>query len=304
MSNIYLHGTRILVFEGRHQTILNPTRNFSYIANDFLSIVVCIPLEERKREVDCVTWSFPNLWVLLRFGNIQKVCFKSRELSHTHDFKWFFVRRTHEYMEVSKVMGSLEVQERISCTHTLAWSSLKNPWYMEFLKRTRGVILSPSSDTPRREPTRTWRYSCSHQKNGGPNLLRVALLALVSSLDGWEHVRVCLKRIYGGSHIFKWYFLNCGFSWGLGTCEGVSRESRRTHTFRWSALKRNHECRFLPYSITLSPFYQGKQEHLCRSLSQSTLFLHNFHKLWNIGNYQIYILLLITLSTYAGIIVQ
>ncbi len=51
MSNICLHGTRILVFEGRHQTILNPTRYFSYIANDFLSIVVCIPLEERKREV-------------------------------------------------------------------------------------------------------------------------------------------------------------------------------------------------------------------------------------------------------------
>jgi hypothetical protein len=37
----------------------------------------------------------------------------SREFSHTHDFKPFSVRRTHEYMEVSKGMGSLEVQEHM-----------------------------------------------------------------------------------------------------------------------------------------------------------------------------------------------
>jgi hypothetical protein len=233
MSNICLHGTRILVFEGRHQTILNPTRYFSYIANDFLSIVVCIPLEERKREVDCVTWSFPNLWVLLRFGNIQKVCFKSRELSHTHGFKWFFVRRTHEYMKVSKVMDSLEVQEHMSVylkTPDVALTPLRDPpsrthgtW--SSWKELGGVILSPLSDTPRRESTRTWRYSCSHQKNGGPNLLWVALLALLSSLDGWVHVRVCHKRIYGGSHILKWYFLNLWILLRVGTCEGVSQEN-------------------------------------------------------------------------------
>lgn len=217
------------------------------------------------------TWRFPKSWVLLRFKNA-----------------WGCTSK------------------HLSSTHTLACSSLKNPWYMEFLKRTGGgFILSPSSDTPRREPTRTWRYSCSHQKNGGPNLLRVALLALVSTLDGWEHVSVCLKRIYGGSHILKWYFLNLWILLRVGNMWGcVSRESSRSHTLRWSSLKRNHKCRILPYSIPLSPFYQGQQEHLCRSLSQSTLFLHNFHKLWSIGNYQIYILLLITLSTYAGIIFQ
>ncbi len=55
MSNICLHGTRILVFEGRHQTIPNPTRYFSYIANDFLSIVVCIlrDLPQGKTPASC-----------------------------------------------------------------------------------------------------------------------------------------------------------------------------------------------------------------------------------------------------------
>jgi hypothetical protein len=196
--------------------------------------------------------------------------------------------------------------KHLSSTRTLEWSSLKNPWvHRVHEKNWGGVILTPLSDTPWREPTRTWRYSCPRQKNGGPNLLRVILLALVSSLDGWERVRVCLKRIYGGTHILKWYFLNLWILLRVGNMWGcVSIESSRPHTLRWSSLKRNHECRILPYSIPHFPFYQGKKEHLCRSLSQSILFLHNFHKLWNFGNYQIYILLLITLSTYAGIIFQ
>jgi hypothetical protein len=69
----------------------------------------------------------------------------------------------HEYMEVSKVMGSLEVQERMRVylktpelrSHPCV-ILLQEPMVHGVVEKNwGGVILSPSSYTPRREPTRT-----------------------------------------------------------------------------------------------------------------------------------------------------
>lgn len=265
-------------------------------------------MEERKREVDGGTWSFPNLWVLLRFENMWGCAW--RELSHTHDFKWFSIKRTHEYMEVSKVTGSLEVQERMRvCLKTPELDS--HPW----------VILP-------QETMSTWS---SWEELGG-SYSRLWVILPEENPQGHGGSHALAKRME--AQIFcEWYLLNLrvllmvgnmwgyasresmevltsssdtswtrGFSWGLGTCEGVSQENLVILTHLGDPLSRNHKS--VGSFPTAFPFFQGKKEHLCRSLSQSTLILHNFHNLWNFGNYQIYILLLITLSTYAGIIFQ
>jgi hypothetical protein len=190
-------------------------------------------MEERKREVDCVTWSFPNLWLLLRFGSMWGCA--SRELSHTHDFKWFSVKRTHEYVEVSKVMGSLELQERTRVylktpeldshpwvilpqepmstwsswkelgggvhTHALEWYSLKRTHKdMEVLvplpKEGRSKSFTSGTSWTCEFSWRLETYEGVAQENlWSYSHSQVILLELVDSLEGWEHVRVCLKRI-------------------------------------------------------------------------------------------------------------
>jgi hypothetical protein len=234
----------------------------------------------------------------------------SRELSHAHDYKWFSIRRTHKYMEVSKVMGSLEVQERMR-VYLKTPELDSHPW----------VILPP-------EPMSTWS---SWEELGGSHSRLQGILP-EENPQGHGGTQILAKRME--VQIFcEWYFLNLrvllmvgsmwgcaskesmevltsssdtswthGFSWGLGTCEGVSQENLVILTHLGGPLSR--ETMSVGSFPTAFPFFQGKKEHLCRSLSQSTLFLHNFHNLWNVGNYQIYILLLITLSTYAGIIFQ
>jgi len=231
-------------------------------------VIFMISSDSPSREPMSI-WTFPKSWVLLRFMNAWGCT--SKDLSWTHTLEWSSLKNPSVHGVLGKNWGGH--------SHALEWYSLKKIHKdMEVLtpspKEWRSKALA--SDTSWTCDFSWWLGTC-------------------------EDVP---QRIYGGTHILKWYFLNLwillrvGYMWGC-----ASRKSSCSHTLS-SSLKRNHECRILPYSIPLFPFYQGKKEYLCRSLSQSTQFLHNFHKLWNIGNYQIYILLLITLSTYAGIIFQ
>jgi hypothetical protein len=142
------------------------------------------------------TWRFPKSWILLRFKNawgyilnhlssthtLEWSSLKNpmstwsswKELgAHTYALEWYFLKRTHKDMEV--LTPSPKEERSKSFASDTSWTCEFSWW----LGTCKGVPQE-----------KLWRYS--HPQ--------VILLELVESLEGWEHVRVYLKRIQSFSH--------------------------------------------------------------------------------------------------------